>query len=92
MEYYHGTSTIFNMNTYILPPSKTTILREGWRKTDIGVVFSTISYKSAYAYAKKAVEKYGGKPIVYKVIPLGHVYQRNGIEWCSDIAVIVAPV
>jgi len=89
MDYYHGTSDIFQMGTYILPAKCTNILRESWRKKDLNVVFSTTSYKSAYMYAKKAVEKYGGSPIVYRVIPLGNVYQRNGNEWCSDLAVII---
>jgi len=90
MTYYHGTSDIFEMGTYILPASCTHVLREDWRKKDLDIVFSTISYKSAYMYAKKAVEKYGGAPVVYRIIPLGNVHYRGGIEYGSNIAVIVA--
>lgn len=89
MTYYHGTSDIFEMGTYILPASCTHNLRESWRKKDLDVVFSTISYKSAYMYAKKAAEKYGGAPVVYRVIPLGNVHYRGGVEYGSNIAVII---
>ena len=90
MNYYHGTSDIFQIETYILPASCTHNLRESWRKKYLNVVFSTISYKSAYAYAKKAAEKYGGAPVVYRVIPLGNIYYHGGTEYSSDVAVIVA--
>ena len=90
MTYYHGTSDIFETGAYILPASRTHILREDWRKKDLDVVFSTISYKSAYMYAKKAAEKYGGSPVVYRVIPLGNVHYRGGVEYGSNIAVIIA--
>lgn len=90
MTYYHGTSDIFNLDTYLLPAQCTHVLREEWRKKDLNVVFMTTSYKSAYMYAKKAANKFGGAPVVYRVVPIGNVYQRNGIEWCASTAVIIA--
>jgi hypothetical protein len=40
-------------------------------------------------YAKKAAKKYGGAPVVYRVIPLGNVHFRGGVEYGSNLAVIV---
>lgn len=64
---YHGTSTkVIKDKKYLLPASTTSILRES-RKTKKNYVFLTDSQVSAGKYAKKAVEKFGGNPIILQV-------------------------
>ena len=64
--YYHGTSSIFNIQDKILPASKTGIKREDFREEKEDYIFLTTSLKSAYRYAEKCVAKYGGTPVVYE--------------------------
>ena len=73
MDFYHGTTDMFNMKM-IKPAQQTNNLREEWRKKLINKVFFTTSLMSAQKYAKKAAKKYGGNPIVYKVKPLVKLY------------------
>ena len=40
-------------------------------------------------YAKKACEKYGGKPIVYIVEPIGNIIYDINHECMSDKALII---
>lgn len=88
-EYYHGTSSALKIRKLILPPSETGILREEWRKKYIDKVFFTTSPLSAAKFAKKAVVKYGGEPIIFRVLPRGAVWHINTNEYVSDSAVIV---
>lgn len=69
--YYHGTSDTLNLNIgdIIKPAKNTGILREDFRTRDNDIVFSTFNKKSARYYAKKAVEKFGGNPIIFIVNP-----------------------
>ena len=87
MKYYHGTSDIFDIET-IEPPILTGVLREDWRNKLINKVFFTTSKMSAYKFAKKAVEKYGGNPIVYEVTPVGDIWHLNTNEYVADRAII----
>lgn len=87
--YYNGTSSALNIKRRILPPSVTGILREDWRKKYIDKVFFTTSPLSAAKFAKKAVTKYGGEPMIFRVSPRGAVWHINTNEYVADSAVIV---
>ena len=87
--YYHGTSSALNITKVILPPIKTNIKREYWRERLTDKVFITNSIKSAKMYAKKACEKYGGNPIIYKVKPFGLLTQLHNAEFICDGAKII---
>lgn len=67
--YYHGTSDIFNISFRIYPPETTGVIREDIRVCNRDVVYVTSSYDLAYKYALKAVNKFGGNPVVYEVVP-----------------------
>ena len=86
-KYYHGTSDIFNIYFRIYPPEVTGVIREDIRVGNRNVVYITSSYDLAYKYALKAVNKFGGNPIVYEVIPnfetLAH---RMNYEYTSAYA------
>lgn len=85
---FHGTSDVIQINNRkLLPTIETNVLREDFRKKDLDVVFLTVSKKSAEYYAKKAVEQFGGNPVVYNATPEGFVYQ-NGTEIICDWATI----
>ena len=72
-----------------MPPVITYNQREDFRKKYVDKVFSTDSIKSAKMYAKKACEKYGGKPIVYIVEPIGNIIYSINHECMSDKALII---
>ena len=78
---YHGTTSRHNVGKVLYPPSTTGTLREEFRKKYIDVVFLTNSLKSAQYYAKKAVEKYGGEPIIYEASPIPYYIQINTTEY-----------
>ena len=90
--FYHGTTSKFEINGMILPASVTGIKRESWRTKHIDEVFFTISKCSAYMYAKKACEKYGGEPVVYAVKPIGRYYNTVNNEFAAPKAIIVEKI
>ncbi|MBQ8571329.1 MAG: hypothetical protein IJ444_07480 [Kiritimatiellae bacterium] len=90
--FYHGTSSIFNIRKFILPPVDTNNLREDWRKKNLDVVYITTSLLSAMRYARKASEKYGGDPIVYEVKPLGFWAHRIDAEYIAEKALVLSVV
>ena len=85
---YHGTSNIFRL-TEILPPRETGNLREEWRRESHNWVFLTDSPRSAYKYALKACEKYGGSPVVYEVEPVGEAFYRHTHEHIARAATVI---
>lgn len=90
--YYHGTSTTFNLyiGDLILPPIYTGTLREDYRDYNLDVVYVTDNFYSAYKYAEKAVKKYSGEPIVYKVQPDEYsLCWRRADEYITNQARIV---
>jgi len=91
MEFYHGTSDVFDIKE-LLPAIETGNLREEWRKKLTNKVFFTNSLLSAEVFAKKAVQKYGGNPVVYKVRPIGDVWHVNTNEYVADRAKILGRV
>ena len=89
--FYHGTSTACDVKRRLLSPMHTLTLRESFRKKNLDVVFLTISLPSAIKYAKKACEKFGKEPVVYRTIPCGRVVMQ-GTECICDSAIIVGKV
>lgn len=88
-QYYHGTTTNLKIVNKILPPIDTGILRENWRKKNLNKVFYTLNFGQAMRYAVKAAKKYGGKPIVYSIVPKGQTdYLKDG-EWICDYAIVI---
>ena len=91
MIFYHGTTTAFNLmkGDILLSAIITGNLREDWRKKHIDKVFFTNSLLSAEKFAKKAANKYGGKPIVFIVKPKPPYYHINTNEFIADRAIII---
>lgn len=89
MIFYHGTTSALGIKDYIVPPSESGVLREPWRKKFLNCVFFTPSLLSAEGYAKKAVKKYGGTPVIYIVKPIGLVGNPVNNEYVADSAKVV---
>ncbi|MBQ6907422.1 MAG: hypothetical protein IJQ28_03500 [Clostridia bacterium] len=89
LKFYHGTSSILPIKKYILPPVYTQNKREHWRKKYIDKVFFTDSILSAYKFAQKACDKYGGTPIVYEVKPVGQWFNTINTEYIADKALVI---
>ena len=77
--YYHGTSDkIVNIKNFrLLPPKVTGVISEWGRKKNLDRVFFTEDLNSAKIYARKAVIKFGGNPIVVRVVPMGDIKLIN---------------
>ena len=88
MKYYHGTSSSLDVKSYLLPSIDTDILREDFRSKLRDVVFVTSSVVSAEKYAKKAVEKFGGEPVVMYVLPISS-RRINNNEYVCDKAIVL---
>ena len=88
-EFYHGTSTALRIDKWILPPVCTGNKREHWRTKYIDKVFFTNSLLSAWKFARKACDKYGGMPVVYKVRPVGQWFTTINTEYIADRALVV---
>lgn len=69
--FYHGTSSALGITTTLLPPVKSARLAELGRKRNLDKVFFTRDRRSANIYARKAVKRFGGKPVVLRIEPLG---------------------
>lgn len=70
MTYYHGTTSELNIADVLLPPKLSGRLTELGRLRNLDKVFFTCDIHSAEIYAKKAVKRYGGQPVVLIVQPL----------------------
>ena len=89
MGFYHGTTTAFGKLGIILPPDETGVEREIRSKKITNMVYITPSSLSAARYAKKAADKFGGEPIIYKVKPMGRYYSLINNEWVTDRARVI---
>ena len=91
-KYYHGTSSIFNFSI-IKPSTETNIIREDFRKNNRNKVYITTSVDSAERYAQKAVDKFGGSPVVYEVKPdYDTLAARIDCEYITDFAIVIRKV
>jgi len=70
---YHGTTTAHNLNVgdKILPTDICKNTSEVGRKKNNDCIFLTTDKNYAKIYAGRAVKMWGGKPVVYTVVPLG---------------------
>ena len=75
MMYFHGsTDAVLKDGEYVLlPPSVTGVIQEEGRKKNLDKVFFTADYGLAKIYAGRARQRFGGNPVVYRVIPMGKV-------------------
>ena len=73
MTFYHGTSTAVGIDYRLLPPAVTGVIEEVGRKKNLDKVFFTSDLGSARIYAGRAVSKFGGRAVIYRVIPMGEV-------------------
>lgn len=71
--FYHGTSSALNIGHRLLPPDETNRLSELGRKKNLDRVFFTADLGSARIYAGKAVRRWGGEAVIYRVYPVGPV-------------------
>lgn len=76
--YYHGTTDALGNLRRIAPPTETAILSESRRKKNLDKVFFTMDPRSALIYARKAVKRFGGAPVIYDVYPEGEVTELQG--------------
>lgn len=88
--FYHSTSTTVAVSDKLLPPIATDNLRETFRKKYRDKVFVTDSKVSAEKYAKKAVAYFGGSEVIYTVKPDYYSLIKNGTEYTTDYAVVLA--
>lgn len=77
MIYYHGTSSQLELGIRLLPPDVTGKIQEVGRKKNLNMVFFTTDAGSARTYAGRACAKFGGSPVVYRVIPMAPVECLN---------------
>jgi len=73
MTFYHGTSSALEVGDVLLPPNETGQIQELGRKKNLDRVFFTTDKGSARIYAGRAVNRFGGTPVVLEVMPLGPV-------------------
>ena len=71
--YYHGSSTACGIDYMLIPPEDSGFLQEEGRKKNLDKVFFTTDLGSARIYAGRAVNRFGGSPVIYRVIPMGQV-------------------
>lgn len=70
---FHGTSTKCQITFRLLPPVLSGCLAESDRKKNLDRVFFTADMGLARIYAGRACRKFGGSPVIYRVIPMGDV-------------------
>ena len=84
--FYNGTPTALKIDQIILSAVSTEILSEERGSKIIDKVFLTNSLRSAKQYARKAITKFGGIPIVYIANPIGDLWKIGPTELVVDIA------
>lgn len=68
MIFYHGSSSLSNIENMLLPPSETNVISEKGRKKNLDRVFFTADIGLAKIYAGRAARSIGGKPVLYRVV------------------------
>ncbi|MDE1969985.1 MAG: hypothetical protein KGI50_00155 [Patescibacteria group bacterium] len=82
---YHGTSSSM-IEREVLSPDTTYVISEKGRKKNLDKVFLTKDKGSAWIYAKRAANSYGGVPRVLDVVPQGSVDVINDGKGTSVFA------
>lgn len=68
MQFYHGSSSLSNITSRVLPPSRHSFrINEVNRVKHSEKVFFTTNKCYAEAYARQCCKRVGGSPVVYKV-------------------------
>ena len=67
-EFYHGSCSLANISTKLLPPSMTDVLSEKGRNKNLDSVFFTADIGLAKIYAGRAARSIGGIPKLYRVV------------------------
>lgn len=75
--FYHGTSTNCGIDFKLMPPDETGKIQEIGRKKNLNKVFFTKDLSSAKIYAGRSVSVFGGKQVIYRVIPMGEIEVLN---------------
>lgn len=94
LKFYHGSSdAVVNMKGFkLLPPNLTNVISEKGRKKNLNKVFFTTDIGYAKIYAGRTVQRFGGSPIVFRVIPMGSIekiHEKDGHSvYYSDWAFI----
>jgi hypothetical protein len=81
--FYHGTSDAVFKGHKLLPPSETGVISEQGRKKNLDKVFFTSDYGLAKIYAGRAINVFGGSPVVLRVIPMDDVETINSTKGAS---------
>lgn len=68
MVFYHGSTTLANIDFMLLPPSETDTISEKGRKKNLDRVFFTADLGLAKIYAGRAARSIGGEPVIYRVV------------------------
>ena len=94
LKFYHGSSdAVVKIEGFrLLPPNLTNVISEKGRKKNLNKVFFTTDIKYAKIYAGRAAQRFGGNPIVFRVIPMGSIekmHEKDGHSiYYSDWAFI----
>jgi len=89
---YHGTSSaaVASDCRAILPPNDTGVIQEAGRKRRLDRVFATPDKGLARVYAGRAVQRFGGRPVVGEVaLPESDTYVDSGSR--PGATIFVAP-
>lgn len=66
--FYHGSSTKANIDYILIPPEVSGVLSEVGRKKRLNKIFFTKDINLARIYAGRSVSKFGGDPVIYRVV------------------------
>ncbi len=90
-KYYHGTSR--KLKGFITPPMEHGLeIQERGRKKNLDKVFITRDLGSAKIYAGRAKNVFGGKPVIYRVEPIGKMTTINAAKGTTVFAVDKAKI
>lgn len=68
MIFYHGSTTLANIENMLLPPCETDTISEKGRLKNLDRVFFTADIGLAKIYAGRAARSIGGEPVLYRVV------------------------
>lgn len=66
--FYHGSSSVCDINSLLVPPSVSKVISEKGRKKNLDRIFFTEDIGLAKIYAGRAAKSLGGEPRLYRVV------------------------
>jgi len=81
--YYHGSSSECGIDFMLLPPEMTEVLSEEGRKKNLDQIFFSKDVGLAKVYAGRACARFGGKPKLYRVVPMTDVVTLSDAKGAS---------